>query len=554
MDGLIENIRNIGMRQLTLAIGGTALMIGLLIFLLVQGSKPEMALLYSDLDPQSTNQIVDQLASRGIEFSMSSDQTRVEVPRDQVAQLRLEFAEQGLSGNVIGNELFDREESLGQSSFTQQTNRLRALEGELSRTIASIDNVKGARVHIVMPRRELFVRDPQEATASIIVKMHGANRLDRSQANAIQQLVATAVPQLNPNRITIIDDRGTLLHGGGDTEGGLGADNIADMQTSYETRLSTKVLEMLERVVGIGKARVEVSAEMDFSQEVQNIQSFDPEQQVLLSSREIENTSQSSEGAQDNVTVGNNLPDAGGLDGAGASGASEQSSSTDSILNFQTGNTRTERIVPPGRVQRLSVAVVVDGIHGEEGAYEGRSDEEMEVLRELVESAVGIDRGRGDQVTIHNLRFEDVAVLGTFDEEEFFGVNISQFRGLGQTALIGLVVFLIAIMVVRPLITRVFDMQQQAAAARAAADQPAMITDQTTGQLVPAGGAPGGIPGMEGAMVPEGEGEEFEAMIDIAHIEGRVKASSLKKIGEIVEKHPEEAVSILRNWMYQESN
>lgn len=553
MDGLIESIRNIGMRQLTLAIGGTALMVGLLIFLLVQGSKPEMALLYSDLDPQSTNQIADQLASRGVEFSMSTDQTRVEVPREQVAQLRLEFAEQGLSGNVIGNELFDRDESLGQSSFTQQTNKLRALEGELSRTIASIDNVKGARVHIVMPRRELFVRDPQEATASIIVKMHGANRLDRSQANAIQQLVATAVPQLNPNRITIIDDRGTLLHGGGDTEGGLGADNIADMQSSYETRLSTKVLEMLEKVVGIGKARVEVSAEMDFSQEVQNIQSYDPEQQVLLSSREIENTTQSTEGGQDNVTVGNNLPDAGGLDAGVATGASEQTSSIDSIQNFQNGGVRTERIVPPGRVQRLSVAVVVDGIHGEEGAYEARSDEEMEVLRELVESAVGLDRSRGDQVTIHNLRFEDVAVLGAYDEEEFFGLNVDRVFEFGRLAMILIGVLLVSLLVVRPLITRVLEMQQQAAAARAAADQPAMITDQTTGQLVPAGAA-GAMAAMEDGMVPSGEGEEFEAMIDIAHIEGRVKASSLKKIGEIVEKHPEEAVSILRNWMYQESN
>ena len=550
MGGLLDIIRNIGMPRLTAIVAGTATMLGLLLFLIINGTKPEPALLYSDLDPQTTNQIADQLASRGVEYSMSNDQTRISVPRDQVSQLRLEFAEQGLSGGVVGYDIFDRNENLGQSSFEQEINRLRALEGELSRTIASIDNVRGARVHIVMPRREVFTRTPQQATASIIIKMRGAYRLDRTQTAAIQQLVATAVPQLSPQKITIIDDRGPLLHGGGDTKDGLGADNIADMRTGFESRLSGKVTEMLERVVGVGKARVEISAEMDFSQEVQNIQSFDPEQQVLVSSRETENSSQSTEAAQDNVTVGNNLPDAGGL-GGGASGDTETATSTESIQNFQTGNTRTERIVPPGRVERLSVAVVVDGIRQPDGTYEARSDAEMEVLRELVESAVGVDRGRGDQVTIHNLRFEDVPVYEPLDEQEVLGIPIpvSDLRAIGQTSIIALLVLLIAFVIVRPLVTRLMDMQQQAAAARAAADQPTMITDQS-GAMV----AAGGMAGMEGAMVPHEGTDEFEAMIDIAHIEGRVKASSLKKIGEIVEKHPEEAVSILRNWMYQESN
>lgn len=544
MGNLIETIRNIGTTRLTAIIAGTAAMLGLLIFLVISGAKPEMALLYSDLDPQATEQIADQLASRGVDYSMSNDRTRISVPRDMVSQLRIEFAEQGLSGAVVGYDIFDRDESLGQSSFTQEINRLRALEGELSRTIASIDNVRGARVHIVMPRRELFTRDPQAATASIVLKMRGANRLDRAQVNAIQQLVATAVPQLDPGRITVIDDRGTLLHGGGNPEDGtVGADTIADMRTGYESRLSGKVTEMLERVVGIGKARVEVTAEMDFSQEVQNIQSYDPEQQVLVSSREIEDSSESTEQAPDAVTVGNNLPDGGVLDDGAAGGARESSLRTDSIQNFQTGNTRTERIVPPGRVDRLSVAVVVDGIRGAEGAYEPRSDEEMEVLRELVESAVGIDRARGDQITIHNLRFEEVPVYDPLEQEELFGLPLADLRSLGQTAIIGLVVLLIALLIVRPLISRLFDMQQQTAAARAQADQPTMLTDQSTGM------------GGDGALVAQqGEESEMESMIDIAHIEGRVKASSLKKIGEIIEKHPEEAVSILRTWMYQESN
>lgn len=532
------------MARLTAVVAGTALMMGLLVFLIFSGAKPNMALLYSDLDPDASTRITEQLTSRQIDFTLSNDRSRISVPRDQVAQLRLEFAEQGLSGHV-GYDLFDRDESLGQSSFTQEINRLRALEGELSRTIASIANVRGARVHIVLPRRELFTRDTQAATASVIMKMRGANRLDRGQVAAVLQLVATAVPQLNPQRITIVDDRGTLLHGGGDVEDGFGPEAISDMRTGFESSLSGKVTEMLERVIGIGKVRVEVTAEMDFTQEVQNIQSFDPEQQVVVSSREIENTSQSQEAGEENITVGNNLPDAGGF--GGEAGSTESESRTDSITNFQTGNTRTERIVPAGGIERLSVAVIVDGVRSDDGTYQERIDEEMEKLQALAEAAIGYDPARGDILTIEQMRFEDVPVFAPLDSEELFGIPLDRFVSWGQTAIIGVVVLLIALLIVRPLITRLFDMQQQAAAARAAAaDQPSLLTDQSGGMVAA---------GPDGAMVPmEGAGEEFESMIDIAHIEGRVKASSLKKVGEIIEKHPEEAVSILRTWMYQESN
>lgn len=546
MEGIIDTIRNLGVPRLTALIGSVAVMLGLIVFLVVNGGRQELALLYSDLDPQNANQIADQLASRQIDYSLSNDQSRISVPRDQVGQLRLEFAEQGLSGTV-GYDVFDRDQGLGQSSFTQEVNRLRALEGELSRTIASIDNVRGARVHIVLPRRQVFTREPQEATASIIVKMRGAMRLDGSRTAAIQQLVATAVPQLDPRRISIIDDRGTLLHGGGTVEENIGPATIEDIRGSYETRLSDKVTEMLEKVVGVGKARVEVSVDMNFAQEVQNIQSFDPEQQVLVSSREQESSEQSNDVGTDAVTVGNNLP-GGGFEGDG--GASEVRSSTDTVNNFQTGNTRTERIVPPGGVERLSVAVVVDGIRLEDGTYEPRADAEMDVLRELVEGAVGLDRSRGDSVTIHNLRFEDVPVFEALEEERLLGFPIAELTSLAQTLMVVFSLAVVVLLFVRPLVNRLIEAQQQTAQAQSAADAPPMLTDQS--------GAPMQtqmIQAPDGSMVPVAAeaNEEFETMIDIANIEGRVKASSLKKIGEIIEKHPEEAVSILRNWMYQES-
>jgi flagellar M-ring protein FliF len=381
--------------------------------------------------------------------------------------------------------------------------------------------------------------------------MRGALRLNQTQTAAIQQLVATAVPQLAPERITVIDDRGTLLHGGGNSEEGvLSAENMSDMRASYEGRLSSKVTEMLERVVGVGKARVEVTAEMDFSQEVLNIQSYNPEEQILVSSREIEDVSNSKEVLPENVSIANNIS-AAPTDGA-TTGETESTSRTDSIQNFQTGNTRTERIVPPGRIERLSVAVVVDGIRQADGTYESRTDEEMDVLRELVESAVGLDRSRGDQFSLHNLQFEEVPVFESFEDDNIiFGIPFSDLRSVGQTTIIGLVVLLIALLIVRPLITRIFDMQQEAVV-RQQAEQAALLADQsaTSGEA----GAPGTVIGPDGTVVQKEGDKGFEAMIDIAHIEGRVKASSIKKIGEIVQKHPEEAVSILRNWMYKETS
>lgn len=550
METLIEFARNLGVARLS-AIGIiTALLLGFFIFLMTRLTTYDMSLLYGDLDPASADQIVTRLADQDIPFEIRGQGTEVWAPRDEVGTLRIMMAEEGLSGSVLGYELFDRDESLGQSSFVQEVNRLRALEGELARTITSLNNVQAARVHLVLPRRDLFSREQASPTASVVLKMQGNDRLNREQIAAIQHLVATAVPQLKPGNITIIDDRGALLSAGGDDEGTLSGQDVAEMLSDYETRLARRVNDLLESTLGIGKVRVEVRAEMDFNQVVINQESYNPEEQVLRSSQTVEEQASSREAGEDFVTVGNNLPDPTAEDELGFVGSSENSSRTEERSNFEIGKTLTNTVSAPGRVERQSVAVLVDGTYSRDAegrqVFEPLPDERMQQLESLVKTAVGFDETRGDTLELVNMPFVDPFGDAVEAQKTFFGFSTDDIRRLVELLVLGILGILIVLLVVRPLLSRVFEAGPSAMASmRAETAEQALLTDKTAAEL-------------EGAETPSlldaDEVDEIEAMIDIANIEGRVKASSINKIGEIIEKHPEEAVAIIRKWMYQDNS
>ena len=555
MDGINQIIRNLGWAKVgTIAVISFAVL-AFFIFLTTRLGSPSMEALYTNLEPQESTQIQSKLALQGADFETRDNGRTILVGSDQVGPIRLKLAEEGLGGEIPGYEVFDKEETLGSSSFLQQINKQRALEGELSRTITSINTVKAARVHLVMPRRELFSREVQEPSASIIIKMRGSGRLDRSQVLAIQHLVAEAVPRLKPSSIAIVDNHGTLLAKGGDEEGQGLADSV-DMQTQTEARLRQRVQELLERTFGYGKVRVMVQAEMDFTQTVVNQETYDPEGQVLRSSEAIEESSNLSEAGEDAVSVGNNLPNAPGAEGA--AGTSETSTRIEERSNFEISRTRTNTVRAPGTIERLSAAVVVDGsyIRGEpteeneegEMVYQARTADEMEQAEKLVKTAIGFDSTRGDVVEIVNMRFVDSPLTEADEIPNILGIPYSQFYSMLQP--IALIVFgiLLIFLVIRPVLTRILDTGQDALEVPGAPGTP-LLTDQTDGAGMPAleGGGAGGV------MSMDMEDEEMESMIDIAQIEGKVKASTMNKIGEIIDKHPEEAVSIIRNWMYQDS-
>lgn len=536
-------LRNLGPLRLA-ALGGVAVvLLAFFAFVMTRLSATEMSLLYGELDMADSAKIVERLDSLGIPYELAADGAQIRVPEDQVLRLRMSMASEGLpAGGSIGYEIFDRENALGTTNFVQQVNHLRALEGELARTITSIGQVKSARVHLVIPQRELFSRDKPEPSASIILVQRGT--LDRSQVIAIQHLVAAAVPGLKPTAVSVVDEQGNLLARGTD-EGMANPTNAQEMRQAYENGMRRSIEELLQRSLGYGKVRAEVTAEMNFDRITTNSETYDPDGQVVRSTQTVEEQSDSTEGA-DAVTVANNLPDPTLQDAAGQSRST--TARTEETVNYEITKTVETHVSEAGTVKRLSVAVLVDGLYSpaEDGtlAYEPRSAEELEKIAKLVRSAVGFDEARGDTVEVVNMRFVDSMADLAEPDALPFGLQKSDLIRIAEMLVLGIVAVLVMLLVVRPMVGRLLETAEATA-------QEGLLTDQSTATPALAGpaGAPGELPAPPGTDVAT----EIEKMIDINQVEGRVRESSLKKISELVDRHPEEAVNIMRSWLYQEA-
>ena len=565
MNSLLETLKNLGPARLGMMAAVSAGIIAFFIYLTSRLASPDMALLYGDLDTQDSGQIIARLEQMNVPYRLGEEGGKIFVPQDQVGRTRVVMAEDGLpSGGSIGYEIFDRSEGLGTTNFVQNINHVRALEGELARTIRSVSSVKQARVHLVLPRRELFSRDRQDPSASIVLMLGGSRSLDRQQVTSIQHLVAAAVPGLKPTMVSIIDDKGNLLARGTE-EGDLSqtATRAEEMRVGYESRLVRTIEELLARSLGPGNVRAQVSAEMDFDRITENAEIFDPDGQVVRSTQVVEEQASNQDGAPDGVTVGNNLPDAlPELDGA--SGSQSSTSRTEETVNYEITKTVKTHIREAGMVRRLSVAVMVNGtmVPNDEGnaTYEPRTAEELEKITALVRSAVGYDEERGDIIEVVEMPFVEVAVGEGLIDDGLFGLTKADLMRIAELLVLGVVAVLVLLLVVRPLLGRLLEGDEESLAEGG----PAMLPD---GSPQPALVGPDGqeiprLPGDPGTVVATRVGDEegseknlaneIDQMIDLNQVEGRVRASSVKKIGEIIENHPEEAVSIVRGWLHAE--
>ncbi len=557
MGDLLENLRRLGPVKVAL-LGGVVLgMIAFFFFVSTRLTAPPMSLLFGELSPQDAAQITGKLDSEGVPYEIRSGGTQVWVPQDRALKLRMQLAEQGgmPRGGSIGYELFDKGDAIGATNFVQNLNLVRALEGELERTISSLSPVSAARVHLVMPKRDLFSREKQEPTASVVVKMREAGRLTRGQIQAIQNLVAGAVPSMKPGRVSIIDDKGTLLARGSadDNDPQAIAANSEEMRRGYEQQLSRTIEGILERVVGQGKVRADVNADLNFDRIVTNTESYDPDGQVVRSTQSVTEGSDSAEANQNNaVTVANNLPGADQNAGAAAQNTSRSTRSEETV-NYEITKTTRSHVQEVGGVRRLSVAVIVDGTTttNPDGtkAYTPRPADEMQRLTAIVKSAMGYDEKRGDTIEVVNLPFATADIGNEIPTEQSFlnlGLAKQDYFRIAEILVLGIVAILVIMLVARPMIRHIF------APAPPPGQQPAMAGMLTAGGD---GEAPQVLTGPTGDPllgVPRQNQVTADDLIDLARVEGRVKASSMKKIGEIVEKHPDEAVAILRTWMYQE--
>ncbi len=557
MTAILDGLKSLGAARLV-ALGLVAAgMMALLTVIATRGGNDRMALLYSDLDMREAGQMADALDRAHIAHQMNGAGTELLVPADDVSRARLLLARENLpSGGSIGYEIFDRGDGMTASQFQQSINQTRALEGELSRTIREIHGVRAARVHLVLPRREPFARDAQDAQASVLLTPTGAGRLDRESIQAILNLVAAAVPGLRAKSVTIVDSLGNLLVRAGEpTEAAAAAQTGEEIRRATELRLDRAVEQMLEPSLGQGRVRAEASVEMNFDQVRETTEKFDPDGQVPRSTQTTTDNTKSTEPTP-GVSVQNNLPNAD-AGTAGAAGSQEQRQ--EETTNFEIGKTVRTLVQEQPRIQRVSLAVLVDGVEtrGPDGAvtWRERSPAELDQIAKLARGAIGFDEHRGDTVEVVNMRFVEAAPSDGQSARGILGVPLEKadLMRIAQSLLPALVAVLGLLLVLRPMVLRLTAIPA-AAVALGGGGVDALMTD-ADGAI--AGGAIGGTAGVPRLPGPGGAGadgaEADDDMVSIARIEGQIKSSSVRKVIELVERYPEESLAIMRGWMARET-
>ena len=533
-DGVtLEALRNfagqLGPRRVLL-MGGVAfaLLATLAAVAMSSGSSDEMGYLYTDLDPTSAQTITEKLRAQNVPFSLSGDGTAILAPEDRLPELRMSMAGEQLGG-AIGYEVLDTQQAFGVSSSREKLNETRAIEGELGRSIATLQSIVNARVHIVMPERALFAPEARKASASVTVKTRG--KLSSGNVEAIRYLVAAAVPELAPEAISIVDQTGALLARAGEA-GEAGASQADERQIATEARIRSQIEALVEPIVGVGKVRAEVSAEIDRDHTREEAEVFDPDTQVIARQISVESGDQNREnaGADQGVTVGAQLPEGNDIMGGGGETRESARNETSEDVTFQNSSRRTLTTRSPGKVSRLTVAVMVDG--GEQGL----PDEQVQRLTRLVENAVGFNAERGDSVIVESMAFAQPDEIAEIEEGLLSSLPLGSIFDLVKL----LVIAGVGLLVMRMLRPK----SDPAAAALPAPDQQAI-------ELTPEG-REGNAPGtdqLENNGSPALDGPKLDDEIELAQVEGNIKASALKKIGEAVSGSPNESAAVVRQWL-----
>ncbi|MEQ1610723.1 MAG: flagellar basal-body MS-ring/collar protein FliF [Hyphomonadaceae bacterium] len=577
--GLVSQLARSGRMRIAAALVVVALVGGGLGVIMLRGESGGKKLLFSGLDLEEASEITNKLDTAGVAYSLEGGGSAVFVDAAKVEDARMMLSEQGLpTRGSIGWEIFDKSDALGETQFVLNIKQLRAMEGELERTISAYDMVQSARVHLSVPDRALFQKTSEKPKASVVLKVTG-NMMSPEKIRAIRNIVASQVPGLAVSAVTVSSTDGRLLAAatdendptGASTGGGTSSD---ERRSALEESYRKKVLDVIENIAGPGAAKVTVSIEADFNKVTQSSETYNPDSRVVRSETTVEDSSSSQDAAPgDETTVANNVPT--GAEPVAAPQPKSQSSSSrnESTVNYEIDKTLRTEILEGGKIQRLSVAVAVDhmrvpGAEGQPATWQPRPQEEIDRITALVKSAVLFNQERGDVVTVESAAFarpdtslDGGTAPGAFDLDKFDLLHIGEIVALLLTAL-ALVFF-----VLRPLIggllakpepsnlpadilalkgaKRAKAIAAHQAAQVAALSHPQNDAEQDMARI--ASMSEGRVVGFDTAMP-----DRLDAGIDVARISGQVKASSIKKISEVVVSHPDESVGIIRSWLAEE--
>ena len=537
MSNFIQSIKNMSAGRLIALAAVVLFLISFFVYLATQLNSTSYSVLYTDLELEDAKQIVERLESSNVKYKLAKNGTEILVPTDVVNKMRVDTAELALAskGSNVGYELFDNTDALGSTNFVQNVNLVRALEGELARSVRSVDNIKSARVHLVLPKREMFSREEQKPSASVVIRTINGP-LSEQSVSAIQKLIAASVPKLSVKDVAIVDSSGNLLT----EEKNKKLQDISrneEIHRELEQQMTERLQLLLDKSLGLGTSRAQVYLEMDFDQVVTNEEIYDPDGQVVRSEATSSGTSATTD-KNAPVTVAQNIPNGDTV--VEGDGSYTQSSNDESTVNYEISKIVRNKIKNNGTISRMTAAVIVDGIYERDSegkiVYRPRTEEEMRKLNDLVKSAVGYNPDRGDMVEVKNLRFaredlkpekvEEILILG-FTKAEVIRIA----EGIG----VALVAILVILLVIRPLINNAFDVSNKGSDIRLLgenAEEDNLLLSNFLNE----------------------ETDTQTEMINLNKIDGRVKASSVKKINDIVEKNPDAAVNIIRGWLYQNDN
>jgi len=544
--GFTAALQRFGIGRLAAVLGVAAGVAAVLVAVMLRMGQAPDALLYSNLDLKEASEITASLDQAGIKYSTKGDGSTIMVNRDDVGTARMMVASKGLvTSGSVGYELFDNQSILGQTEFQQNLNEKRALEGELARTILSYRGISSARVLIALPRREMFADAAADPTAAVVVGV-GGRALTSDQVQGIRNVVASSVPGLKPEKVTVTDTANrTLAAGSG--EDGFSSASAADAKNTTEAQLQARILDIVEGVVGAGAARVQVTADIDHSRSTTQQQTYDPDGQVVRSTSTNGTESSDTTGQPDGgATATNNIP---GGEAPNATPVGSRDTASTETTNYEISNTTTTTVKEAGEVKKLAVSVAVDGkwtpaADGKgEPTYAARTPAEIEQIKALVAAAVGIDTERGDKIEVLNVPFnrDTSGAGGTDGGNPLLNFDKADIMRAVELAVLLVTGLLLIFFVLRPLLKTA-----SGGGGLPALASPGVTPVQThfvdaSGNLVAAGGGP--------VLLPNAS--DMDQRLDIARIEGQVKASSVKKVADFVDAHPDESTSILRAWVHE---
>ncbi|GJL53267.1 MAG: flagellar M-ring protein [Nitrospirales bacterium] len=460
---ILHNFQALTMPQRVGLVVVLALGIAVIPVLALMGKEPDMGVLFADLEREDVQAIAAKLDSQKIPYHVSESGDTITVPSTQVHELRLQMASDGLpEAGGVGFEIFDRV-GLGVTQFVQKMNYRRALQGELARTISQIREVERTRVHLVIPERRLFTSDKQPAQAAVVLTLRRGASLTQGQVQGVTHLVSSSVEGLKPTDVTVVDSHGQVLSKTTGQKGAQLTSSQVDMQRTVEHDLEQRVQTMLDKVLGRNKSVVRVSTTLDFRHVEVTEETYDPESQVVRSENRSQEKVIEDAGPSGVPGVRSNVPNDGPVDVG--SGRPKEAKRKNEILNYEMNRKVSKIVEPTGSIERLSVAVLVDGTYvpaegaetdaaGTDMTYVPRSEEEMSKLVDIVKKAVGFSEARGDEIEVVNTPFETAPL--TEGDEHIAGMVhsfLSTWGGLIKPAVFLVLGLLVLLLVVRPMVT-----------------------------------------------------------------------------------------------------